>query len=67
MGEGLNHTKLEQVQSFLVYVSRKYLVTTPYIKGIHLTLYQKIGGRDEDVWRLLEPELKTSQNNTEKK
>ena len=32
------HKPLESIRGFLVYVSRTYPKTVPYLKGIHLTL-----------------------------
>ena len=53
-GEYLNHKKLDQVKSLLVYLSRMYSAMNPYLKGINMTLDQWRGSRDEYGWILLE-------------
>ena len=44
---------LESHRGFLVYVTRTYPATVPYLKGIHLTLDSWREGRDEDGWAVM--------------
>ena len=42
---------LERDRGFLVYVSRTYTSTVPYLKGFHHTLETWMGHRDNDGWK----------------
>ena len=49
----LNRERLEQIQGFLIYVSRTFKWMTPYLKGLHLTLDAWRPNRDTKTgWRL---------------
>ena len=43
---------LEKLRGFLVYLSRTYPSTTPYLKGLHLTLDSWRPNRDSEGWKL---------------
>ena len=44
---GMPRARMESIIGFLVYVSRTYKETTPYLKGVHLTLDSWRTYRDE--------------------
>ena len=50
---GIPKYSMESIREFLVYVSRKYRETNPYLKGVSLTLDSYIPYMFEEVWRLI--------------
>ena len=50
--DGIPFKTLESYRGFLVYVSRTYPASVPYLKGIHLTLDSWRNRRDEDGWAI---------------
>ena len=50
----LSHKELLSDQGFLVYVTRSYPTMVAYLKGFHLTMEMRCGGRDTDGWKLKE-------------
>jgi len=48
----LDFKDLERGRGFLVYLSRTYPATTPFLKGIHLTLDSWRDGRDAEGWKI---------------
>jgi hypothetical protein len=51
----LEHSELERIRGFLVYVTRTYKALMPYLKGLHLTLDSWRENRNDDGWRLPTP------------
>ena len=58
---GITRERMESIRGFLVYVSRTYEETTPYLKGFHLTLDICKAYRDEEVWSLQREALKMAE------
>jgi hypothetical protein len=50
--------ELEQKRGFLLYVTRSYPATVPYLKGLHLTIDGWRQGRDEEGWRCMDREAR---------
>jgi hypothetical protein len=48
----VNYKQLEQIRGFLGYISMTYLVVTPYLKGLHLTLASHHLGHDAGGWKM---------------
>ncbi len=48
----LDYKRLEEIRGFLGHISMTYLVVTPYLKGLHLTLASYHPGRNEFGWKL---------------
>jgi hypothetical protein len=48
----LNYKRLEQIPVFLGHISMTYLVVTPYLKGLHLTLASHHPGHDKRGWKM---------------
>jgi hypothetical protein len=48
----LDFKPLESKRGYLIYVTRTYPSTVPYLKGIHLTLDSWRANRDEDGWNI---------------
>ena len=48
----LDHTELRPDKGFMVYVTQSYPAMKPYMKGFHLTMETRRGGRDSDGWKL---------------
>ena len=57
----LDFKNLERGRGFLVYLSRTYPATTPFLKGIHLTLDSWRDGRDSDGWKLSKKKRKLNE------
>ena len=47
----LPRKRLEQIRGFLVYVTRTYPASIPYMKGLHLTIDFWRPNRDEEGWK----------------
>jgi hypothetical protein len=47
----LDYKRLEQIRGFLCHLSMTYLIVTPYLKGLHLTLAPHHPGRDKFGWK----------------
>jgi hypothetical protein len=43
----LNYKRLEQIRGFLCHLAMTYLIVSPYLKGLHLTLASHHPGRDK--------------------
>jgi hypothetical protein len=56
---------LEKTRGFLVYVSKTYPPMTPFLKGLHLTIYAWRPERDEEVRRMEQAELEASKETDE--
>jgi hypothetical protein len=52
LGGLLNYNRLEEIRGFLGHIAMTYLVITPYLKGLHLTLALFHPGRKEFGWKL---------------
>jgi hypothetical protein len=52
----LDYKRLEQIRGFLCHLSMTYLIVTPYLKGLHLTLASHHPGRDEFGWKMASKE-----------
>ena len=48
----LDYKRLEQIRGFLCHISMTYLMVTPYLKGLHLTLASHHPGRDAFRWKM---------------
>jgi hypothetical protein len=48
----LDYKRLEQIRGFLCHLPMTYLIVTPYLKGLHLTLASHHPGRDEFGWKM---------------
>ena len=55
--------ELESIRGFLVYVARTYWDMVPYLKGLHLTIYEWIPNRGHDEWKLIGVKLEKAMNN----
>jgi hypothetical protein len=52
----MNYKRLKQIRGFLCLLSMTYLIVTPYIKGLHLTLASHHPGRNEFGWKMASKE-----------
>ena len=50
----LNHKELERCRGFLIYVSRTYKCMKPYLRGLHMTIENWRGNRDDEGWKIIE-------------
>ena len=51
-GYRVPHNRLEFIRGFLIYVARNFNVMTPYLKGLHLTIYECRERRDKDFYKI---------------
>jgi hypothetical protein len=54
----LDRKDLERRRGFLLYVTRTFPATVPYLKGFHLTIDGWRKNRNEDGWRYLSREIR---------
>ena len=59
--DGMARARMDSIRRFLVYVSRTYMDTNHYLKGVHLTLEIWKPYRDEEGWRLQGEVLKIAE------
>jgi hypothetical protein len=52
----LDYKRLEEIRGFLGHIAMTYLIITPYLKGLHLTLASFHPGRNEFGWKLVPSE-----------
>jgi hypothetical protein len=52
----LDYKRLEHIQGFLRHLSMTYLIVTPYLKGLHLTLALHHTGRNKFGWKMASKE-----------
>ena len=50
------YKRLERVRGFLCHLAMAYEVFFPYLKGFHLTLSSHLNNRNDEGWKLKEPE-----------
>jgi hypothetical protein len=55
--EWVNHKVLERIRGFLVYVAHTYTYLTPFLMGLHMSIYGWRPGRCDEGWRLRQAEL----------
>jgi hypothetical protein len=51
-----DYKRLEQIRGFLCHVAMTYLIVTPYLKGLHLTLASHHPGRNDAGWKMTNQE-----------
>ncbi len=52
----LDYKRLQSDRGFMVYVTQAYPGLKPYLKGFHLSLEMWCGGRDEEGWKVKQPQ-----------
>jgi hypothetical protein len=48
----LDYKRLEQIRGFLCHISLTYVMVTPYLKGLHITLASHHAGQDKFGWKM---------------
>jgi hypothetical protein len=56
---------LERIIGFLVYVDRTYKPLTPFLMGLHKSIYRWIPGRHEEGWGLRQAEVEARRDSDE--